>query len=219
MLRESGSGKDVSQVSGWVPLNKQVSLTAKNASSVVIDRLCDQAMEADIAVAWLYCDHGARGEQTVINMMGTILKRLVGSEIPEDIRKAFRDERRPLLADLMRVLRTAIASLPQVFICIDALDECLPETLADLLKSLKDIIRGSPKTRIFLTGRPHVREIIQNYFSEQKNEAVVVHVNPKPSDIKNYLEWRLDRDTDREAMSDGLREDIVRIILEKMSDT
>jgi len=219
LLRESGSGQDVSDVSGWVPLNKRVSLTAKNTSSVVIDRLCDQEIAADIAVAWLYCDHGARREQTVINMMGTILKRLVGSEIPEDIRKAFRDERRPLLPDLMRILRIAIASLPQVFICIDGLDECLPETLADLLKSLQDIVRGSPRTRIFLTGRPHVREIIQNYFSEEKNEAVVVHVNPKPSDIKNYLEWRLDRDTDREAMSDDLREDIVRIILEKMSDT
>ena len=219
MLRESRSGKDVSQVSGWVPLNKRISLTAKNTSSVVIDRLCDKASEEELAVAWLYCDYGARQEQTAINMIGAILKRLVGSGIPEDIRRAFQEQRRPLLPDLMRILGTAIASLPQVFICIDALDECLPETLADLLKSLKDITRGSPKTRIFLTGRPHVREIIQNYFSEEKKEAVVIPINPKPGDIKNYLEWRLGRDTEREAMNDELREDIVRIILEKMSNT
>jgi len=185
----------------------------------VIDRLCDQAREEDLAVAWLYCDHGARREQTVINMMGAILKRLAGSEIPEDIRRAFQEERRPLLPELMRILKIAIASLPQVFICIDALDECLPETLAELLKSLQDIVRASPGTRIFLTGRPHVREIIQNYFSEENQEAVVVPVSPKSGDIKNYLEWRLDRDTDREAMSDDLREDIVRIILERMSET
>jgi len=185
----------------------------------VIDRLCDKAREERLAVAWLYCDHGARREQTVINIMGAILKRLVCSEIPEDIRNAFQEGRRPLLPDLIRILRAVVASLPQTFICIDALDECLPETLAELLKSLKDIIRGSPKTRIFLTGRPHVREIIQNYFSEEKQEGVVLHVNPKSGDIKNYLEWRLDKDTDREAMSDDLREDIVRIILEKMSDS
>ena len=183
---------------------------------MVIDRLCDQK---NVAVAWLYCDHGAQREQTVINMMGAILKRLVGSEIPGDIRRAFQGERRPLLADLIRILKIAIALLPQVFICIDALDECLPETLADLLKSLQDIVRGSPKTRIFLTGRPHVREIIQNYFSEENREVVMVHVNPEPGDIKNYLECRLDKDADREAMSDDLREDIVRIILEKMSDS
>jgi len=196
-------------VSCWIPLKKRISLTARNTSSAVIDRLCDQAREEDLAVAWLYCDYGARREQTVINMIGAILKRLVGSEIPEDIRKAFKEERRPLLPDLIRILRITIASLPQVFICIDALDECLQETLPELLKSLKDIIRESPRTRIFLTGRPHVREIIQNYFSEEKQESVVVPINPKPGDIKNYLEWRLDKDTDREAMSEDLREDIV----------
>ena len=186
---------------------------------MVIDRLCDQARGKDLVVAWLYCDHRARQDQTVINMMGAILTRLVGSEIPEDIREAFQEGRRPLLADLVRILRIVIASSPRVFICIDGLDECLPETLADLLKSLQDIVRGSPRTRIFLTGRPHVREIIQKYFSEEKQGAVVVHVNPNPGDIKNYLEWRLDRDTDREAMSDDFREDIVRIILENMSDS
>ena len=206
-------------MSGWIPLKKRISLTARNISSLVIDRLLYQSGEEDLAVTWLYCDHSARRDQTVINMIGAILKGLVGSEIPEDIRRAFRGERRPLLGDLIRILKTAIASLPQVFICIDALDECQPTTLAGLLKSLKDIVRESPRTRIFLTGRPHVREIIQNYFSEEKKEVVVVHVNPQPGDVKNYLEWRLDRDTDREAMSDDLREDIVRIILEKMSDS
>ena len=164
-------------------------------------------------------EYNVQQEQTVVDIMGAILKRLVGKEIPEDVRKAFQEGRRPLLADLMRILKIVIASLSQVFICIDGLDECSPETLADLLKSLQDIVRGSPRTRIFLTGRPHVREIIQKYFSEGKQGAVVVHVNPNPGDIKNYLEWRLDRDTDREAMSDDLREDIVRIILEKMSDS
>ena len=95
----------------------------------MIDRLCDQAREESIAVAWLYCDYNLQQEQTVINIMGAILKRLVGREIPEDIRRAFLDGRRPLLADLMRMLRITIAKLPQVFICMDALDECLPKEL------------------------------------------------------------------------------------------
>ena len=89
-------------------------------------------------------------------MMGAILRQLVGRKIPDDVRKAFEEGRRPLLADLRRMLRIAIASLPQVFICIDALDECLRKDLPELLESLRDTIRESPKTRIFLTGRPHV---------------------------------------------------------------
>ena len=50
------------------------------------------------------------------------------------------------------MLKIAIASLPQVVICIDALDECLPKYLPELLRSLKDIVRESPGTRIFLYG-------------------------------------------------------------------
>ena len=213
MLRGSGSGQVISEVSGRVLLKKRISLTAGNASSLVIDSLCDQARKEDITVAWLYCDYNTQQDQTVINMVGAILKRVVGSEIPEDIRKAFQEGRRPLLADLMQVLRTAIASLPQVFICIDALDECLPKDLPELLGSLRDIVWESPRTRIFLTGRPHVKEAIERYFSK----AVAITISPNEADIRNYLKMRLDKDDEPEAMNNDLRAGIVKVILDKVS--
>jgi len=187
----------------------------------VIDSLCDQAKKEDIAVAGLYYDFLAQREQTITNVLGTILKQLVGREgVPEDLRKAFQEGKgafggRGLRhADLMGMLRIAIASPRQVFICIDALDECLPKHLPELLKSLRDIVRESPTTRIFLTGRPYVREDIQRYFTK----VVVIHISPNRGDIRNYLEMRLDGDTDPETMSDDLRADIMRIILERISD-
>ena len=180
----------------------------------MIDSLCDQAREEELVVTWLYCDYNAQQEQTVINMMGAILKRLVGREIPEDIRKAFHEGRRPLLEDLIRMLRIAIASLPKVFICIDALDECLPMNVPEVLESLRDIVREFPSTRIFLTGRPHMGGDIHRYFPK----AVVIPISPSQDDIRNYLEMRLGRDPEPEAMSSDLRADIVRVILEKISD-
>ena len=180
----------------------------------MIDRLCDQAREEDIAVAWLYCDFKTQQDQTAINMMGAILKRLVGRVIPEGIRKAFTDERRPLLADLMRILKTAITSSPQVFICIDALDECLPKNLPELLESLRSIVQEFPKTRIFITGRPHVGEDIQRYIPG----AVAIPIRPNQDDIRNYVVMRLDRDIEHKAMSDDLRAEIVKTILDKMSN-
>ena len=186
----------------------------------MIDSLCDQAKEEDIAITGLYYDFLSQGEQTITNVLGAILKQLiVRGGIPDDLRKAFQEGKVEFggglrHAGLMRMLRTAIASLRQVFICIDALDECLPKHLPELLKSLSDIVRESPTTRIFLTGRPHVRGDIQRYFAK----VVVIPISPNKDDIRNYLEMRLDRDPDPEAMSDGLRADIVRIILEKTSD-
>ena len=181
----------------------------------MIDRLCDQAREEPFVVAWLYCDYLAQKEQSVINVMAAILKQLVGKrEIPKDIQEAFEEGRRPLLPDLVRMLRIVIASLPRVFICIDGLDEFLPKDLPGLLESLRDIVRESPTIRIFLTGRPHVKETVQRYFTE----AIAIPISPNQDDVKNYVEMRLDRDDEPEAMDKDLRADIVKMILDKMSD-
>ena len=78
----------------------------------------------------------------------------------------------------------------------------------------KHTARESPTTRIFLTGRPHVREPIQRYFAG----VIVIPISPNTDDVRNYLEMKLDRDEDPEAMDDGLPADIVKTILDKVSD-
>jgi len=101
----------------------------------VIDSLCDQAGKEDIAVAGLYCDFLLQQELTITNVMGAILKQLVGrGGIPDYLREAFKKGQRefggrgPRLGNLMGMLRIAIASIPHVFICLDALDECYQGT-------------------------------------------------------------------------------------------
>ena len=189
----------------------------------MIDKLCDDAKREDIAVACLYYDFLAQQEQTITNVMGAILKQLVSrGGIPKEVREAFQEGkgevggRGPRLEDLVRMLRISIASLPRVFICIDALDKCLPKLLPEVLKSLRDIVWESPGgARVFLTGRPYVTEDIKRYFPK----AAMTPINPKPDDIKNYLDMRLERDAEPQAMNSGLRADVVRIILGRISDT
>ena len=208
-------------VSGEILRKKRIRLTVRNTSSLVIDRLCDQPDDVPVSVACLYYDYLAQNEQSITNMVGAILKQLVGGGgIPKDIREAYQkakkelDGRGLLRADLIRMLKIAIASRPRVFICIDALDECLPRNLPGLLESLRDILRESPTTRIFLTGRPHVREAIQRYFTG----AVMIPISPNTDDVRNYLQMKLDWDEEPEAMDDILRADIVKTILDKVSD-
>ena len=187
----------------------------------MIDSLCDQAKNEGIAVAGLYCDFLTPQGQTPTNIMGAILGQLVGGgEILKELRDRFQEGkmefggRGPRLPELMRMLRNAIASLPRVCICIDALDECLPKHLPELLESLRDIIKECPRTRIFLTGRPHVWEDVKRYFSE----GVVIHLSPSTDDVRNYVEMRLNRDVEPEAMSNDLRADIARVIVAEISD-
>jgi len=171
-----------------------------------------------MAVAWLYCDFRAHQEQSATAMLGAILRQLVSiGEIPNNIRKRFRKRfsgRGLRLPDIVGMLKRAISLLPQVYICIDALDESTPESRQELLVSLRDIVRGSPSTRVLFTGRSHVADEVKKYFTK----AIIVPVSPTEDDIRIYLDVRLDRDTEAHAMDNDLRRDIMRIILETISE-
>ena len=195
-------------------------LMVGNNSSVVIDDLCDRPCDREVAIAMFYCDFRDQQQQTTTNIIGAILKQLVvRSRVFEHVRKAFQRAKGEVggralrLPDMVQMLKQAVATLPQVFICIDALDECLPKHLLELLVSLKDILKESPTARIFLTGRPLVKGEVTRYFTT----GVVIPISPKTDDIRRYLEKKLEMDTECDAMSDGLRKDILRIIPQRIS--
>src|SRR5437588_12666530 len=103
-----------------------------NISSLVVDHLCDEPGEETIAVAGFYCDYRDQHDQTIPNVMGAILKQLVvRAEVLEYVKTAFNKAKMELggrglrLPDMVQMLKQVIAALPQVFIGIDALDECL----------------------------------------------------------------------------------------------
>ena len=184
----------------------------------MIDSLCDQAEEKDMAVAWLYCDFLTHQELSATAMLGAILRQLVNiGQMPENIRKRFRKRfsgRGLRLPDMVGMLKVAVASLPPAYICIDALDESTPESRQELLESLRDIVRESPTTRVLFTGRSHVADEVKKYFAE----AIIVPFSLTEDDIRTYLGVRLDRDIEPDAMDYDLRRDIMRIIPEIISE-
>ena len=186
----------------------------------MIDSLCDQAGRKDIAVVGLYCDFLSQQEQSTTIMLGAILKQLASrGSIPKDIQDAFQKARDDFsgrglqLFDLVKIIKTVIKSLSRVFICIDALDESTPQHRRELLESLQEIVQVSKNTRIFIAGRPHIKDETMRAFSK----VVTIRLSPTQGDIKSYLEMRLSRDTDPYAMDDKLRADIMRVIPEKTS--
>ena len=168
----------------------------------------------------LYCDYLAQEQQSAASMLGAILKQLLDRDgIPESLQQVFRKEERGLgaqavgLSDLVGILKTTIASLPGVFICIDGLDECIPKNRRELLESLMDIVRASPTMRVFLSGRPHIRDEVKKYFTG----ATMITIVPTIRDIERYLEMRLDQDPTPSAMDNDLRAEILSVIPREVS--
>jgi len=197
-------------------------LISCDVSSLVVDTLCKQAVGENAAVACFYFDFAAQEAQSAAAILGSVLRQVVRGleEVPERIAKAFRD-RGKVIGGQRLALREIVEFLQDIsfsrctFICIDALDECSPRHRAKLLNSLNQIVQNSPGARIFLTGRPHIRAEVEKYLV---GKVATRSFTPTKEDIVIFLMAKLKEDTMPDAMDKSLEQEIIKNILETVSE-
>ena len=156
------------------------------------------------------------------SILGSLLRQVFGGmgKVPEEIKRALQEQkvaiggRGPRLPDIVKMLQTITPSL-RTFVCIDALDECAAAHRFKLLNSLQQILETSPRTRIFIIGRPHVWAEIEKRLT---GRVISVSVGPSKDDIMEYLRLRLDGDETPDAMDKSLEADILEKSPGKMSE-
>ena len=198
-------------------------LTDWDDSSLVIDKLCDDAVEEDTAVACFYFDFASRNQQSAVNMLGSLLRQLVSGldEIPEAVVRGFRNQKKVIggrglqVSGILKMFQT-ITATKRTFICIDALDECLPEHRVVILESLGQIVQGSLDTRVIMTGRSHVRSEVERKLG---GAAASVLIEPTGDGMIKYLLEKLRNDTTPEMMSSALEANILESIPQLCSET
>jgi len=192
-------------------------------SSLVIDKLCDEAVKGDATVMCFYFDFAARNEQSLVNMLGSLLRQLVSGEgeIPKAIAQDFRKEKRAIggrglqISGILKMLQTIIATR-RTFICVDALDECVPEHRVMVLESLRQVLQGSPNTRLFMTGRSHVRSEVERKLG---GAADFIFIRATEDGVLTFLREKIRKDTIPNMMSSKLEGDIMRSIPAISSET
>ena len=155
-------------------------------------------------------------------MLGALLKQLVVGlgEVPDEMVQAYEEQknfiggRRPQHTDIVKMLQTA-SSKKRTFICIDALDECMPGHRVKLLDSLNQILQKSLSTRVFVTGRPHIRPEIERCLP---GGVASLSISPKRGDVIRYLRTRLREDTTPDAMDSILEAEILKKIPEDIAE-
>jgi len=200
-----------------------VVLISSDASSLVVDKLCDKAKEQNIAVACFYADFAAREEQSPTNMLGSLLKQIVGGleRIPDEIRQMFEDHKKVIggrglrVQEIVKMLQTT-TSLQRTFICVDALDECVEGHQPEVLDSLRQILEKSENTRIFLTARRHIRGEMERYLGAR---AAFLSIKPSHDDIVGYIRMRLGKDSCRDVMDCSLEAEIIKSITSTIPET
>ena len=222
LLWGSRGGEDIFEVCKTGSVDITYKTKCVSTSSLVIDTLCDSIHENDVAVACVYCDFRAHEEQSATGVLAALLQQLVmGVEpIPEAISEAFERAKRGVegrahrLPEIRAMLVKSLSSLQRGFICIDALDEFPTKRLPELWDSLRHVARECPNTRLFITGRPHIREEVRKYFPGYPDLAPI---KPTKEDIREYITMRLAKDPELDAMDAELEADILTIIPERIS--
>ena len=161
--------------------------------------------------------------QTPENVLGALIKQIMRGHgvIPTEINSAFQKAKGQVggrglrVPEALELLKACIAPLDRAFICIDALDELVVKHLPALLRSLYNISQSCPGVRFLFTGRPHIGVEIEKYFP---GAARFLQMQGAKQDITRYVEMMLDDDPNPEAMSPGLRAEIMNRVLETISD-
>jgi len=193
-----------------------VALMRGGTSSLVVDRLCDTIGGGNIAVSCFYVGFAAREEQSPTNVLGSLLKQIVGGleKIPEEISRMFQDHKKMIggrglrMPEIVKLLQT-VTSLQPTFICVE-------RHRPEVLDSLQQITEKSSNTRIFLTGRRHIQGEVDRYFG---GRAAVLSIKPNPDDIVGYVRMRLSKDTSLDRMDSGLEDEIINSITENIPET
>jgi len=187
------------------------------SSSVVIDDLITRHGEAN--VAYLYCDYRDQTSQTVVNILGSVLRQFLttASYVPETIITTLesikKKGQRAEIGDISKMLKALLPHLDRSFLCLDALNELESRTRFLLLKALRTEFDSA---HIFLTGRPYIAPEVNRALQIQLD---TMHIEANEGDIREFLINKIEEDMhiNPDDMNEQLREEILEAIISKAS--
>jgi hypothetical protein len=126
-------------------------------------------------VAYVYCDYGDAEKQTPVDVIGTLLNQAMSalSETERDEfiqrlkgRRKANSDQKMTLEDTCDFLSQTLRKFNATYIFIDGLDYCMDNYKKNILSSLRVLLDDSAAKRsilLFLTGRPHMRQLIDTH--------------------------------------------------------
>jgi len=200
-----------------------IMLTSNKISSLVIDTLRKRARGQNNAVVFLYCDYQTQKDQTPANMIGSLVRQtdLRAPKIQSEIKSAFDESKNEdcnglQLPEMVKLFVNVIASCEVVYLCVDAVDEVLPQHRSEFLRALGQIVQEAPNVRLFVTGRPYIRIELDKHLTRG---AYAIHIVADQGDITRYLSRKMDDDDQGpNLMTEDLKNHIMKTMLEKASE-
>jgi hypothetical protein len=148
--------------------------------------------DANIGIAYLYCNFKRQHEQKPADLVSSLLKQLLQeqSSVPESVKSLYerhKDKRsRPSLEEILKLLHSIATDYSRIFILIDALDECHVSD-GNRRKFLSEIfnLRNKTGANVFATSRL-IPEIVKEF-----EGSISLEIRASEEDMQRYLEGRI----------------------------
>ncbi|KAH6693786.1 hypothetical protein F5X68DRAFT_258632 [Plectosphaerella plurivora] len=183
-------------------------------TSIVVNDLQDRFLDdPGVSIAYLYCNFRRQTEQTLENLLSSILRQLAQDQpsLPECVQALYDAKRgmRPSSEQLSSTLQVLVKSLPRSFIIIDALDEChLAEgSRAQFLDEIFALQLGS-NFNLFATSR-FIMDITDRF-----NDAPSLEIRAHEEDVRRYLAGSISQLPACVVKNPQLQEEIMARIVE-----
>lgn len=115
-------------------------------------------------------------------------------------------------------LSRILQEFDKVYICIDAQDECTEEPRRDLIGCLRGLSNSDPteseppEIRLFVTGRPHIKDYVATHFSIAGSSIpLAMELKARNEDIAVCINYKLELDTIK--MDEDFKKQIVSEIV------
>ncbi|KAF3067912.1 26S proteasome non-ATPase regulatory subunit 10 [Trichoderma lentiforme] len=188
-------------------------------TSYIIDILRkERCNNDDVGIAYIYFSYKDTEIQTSVNILASLLEQLISRRpgFLSDLRSLYaehtKENTRPSIADIGSLLQNIVFSFSKVFIIIDALDECaeVDDVRSITLTELKKL---QHRMLLLVMSRPMPDP------EGLLKDAIRINVEASLTDIRNYIEQRIDNTRSMQKHVAGvpeLRHRIVTVILQKI---
>jgi hypothetical protein len=178
--------------------------------SIIVEHLSIKFQsDANIGIAYLYCNFRRQQEQKPADLLANLLKQLVQGQpfMPESMKSLYKRHKgkrtRSSFDEISKVLRSIFADYLRAFIIIDALDECqVSDGSRKML--LSEIFNLQAKTRANLCATSRfIPEIIKEF-----KGSILLEIRAGEEDVQRYLGGHLSQLSSVVLRSPDLQEEI-----------
>jgi len=155
--------------------------------SIVIDYLQNSLGGKDAAIVCIYCNYKEQNQQTVPEIIASLLKQLVQDRpmISDNVKSLYEQHvgrgTRPTYEELKKAFQSEVRA-SSVYVVVDALDECLERDQGYLITELRSLGNA---IQLMVTSRPLLS--IEQLFQH----ATRLDILANGTDVRKYIEDRM----------------------------